>query len=140
MALTLLQQIRLEVGDTDPSLPILTDTEYEYFLDKNNNSVSRSALDSAKTILFKMAQRTDSTVDIFSIKPSSAARAYMDALKLYIRNPDLNSIYKTVGCYSGGISIADMQANDANLDNNIPIVPSKSPEDRSSPSSTFFTI
>lgn len=129
MALTIIEQVRLEVGDNSVELPILSNEEYEYFLTKNNNSVRRAALDAAKTILFLLSQKTNSRVDLIEISGSQAARAYMDALKMYIRNPDLNTILQNAGGYVGGVSLEDMQANDSNADNNIiktPVEPSYS--------------
>lgn len=119
MSLSAIEQVRLEIGDNSPEFPILSDSEYEYFLSKNNNSVRRASLDAAKTILFILSQKTNSRVDIFEISGSQAARAYMDALKMYIRNPDLNTILQNAGGYVGGVSLEDMQANDSNADNNI---------------------
>lgn len=114
-----IQDIRYELGDTSAEFPIMTDAEYQYFLNKNSNSLQRTAMDAAKSIMLKLSMRTDETVDIFSIKGSSAAKNYIAALQMYIKNPDLNSMYDKVQGYAGGISKADMQANDANLDNNI---------------------
>jgi hypothetical protein len=76
-------------------------------------------MDAAKSIMFKLSMRDDSSVDLFSIKGSAAARNYMQALMMYIKNPDLNSLYDKVQGYASGISKADMIANDSNADNNI---------------------
>jgi hypothetical protein len=127
MPLTTLQQIRYELGDVDVALPIMSDSEYEYFLEKNNNSVRRAALDAAKTILFKLSMKGDHSVDILSVKGSKAAEAYRMALQLYIKNPDLNTLLQNASGYAGGISLIDIQSNIDNLDNNIvqsPINPS----------------
>lgn len=137
MALTLIQQVRLEIGDNVPEFPILSDDEYTYFLDKNNQSVRRTALDAAKTILFILSQKTNSRVDIFEISGSQAARAYMDALKVYIKSPDLNTVLQNAQGYVGGVSIQDMQANDANTDNNIVEMPTE-PSYRAP--DTFFNV
>lgn len=119
MALTNLQKIRYELGDVDPGFPIMSDSEYEYFLEKNNDQVRRASLDAAKTILFKLSMTaSDSTVDIFSLKGSKAAEAYRQALVMYIKNPDLNEVLQNVKAYFGGVSKTDMEANDANIDNN----------------------
>lgn len=114
-----IQALRYELGDTSPELPIMSDDEYSYFLSKNDYVVRRAAMDAAKSIMLKLSMRDDSVVDVFSIKGSAAARNYMQALQLYIKNPDLNSLYEKVQGYAGGISKEDMQANDSNLDNNI---------------------
>lgn len=111
--------LRIELGDTSPEFPIMNDDEYNYFLSKHDWNIRRASMDAAKSIMLKLSMRTDETVDIFSIKGSSAAKNYMQALQMYIKNPDLNNLYDTVQGYAGGISKADMQANDANLDNNI---------------------
>jgi hypothetical protein len=111
--------LRIELGDTSPEFPIMSDEEYNYFLSKHDWNIRRAAMDAAKSIMLKLSMRTDDTVDLFSIKGSAAARNYMQALQIYIKNPDLNNLYDTVQGYAGGISKSDMQANDANLDNNI---------------------
>ena len=111
--------IRIELGDTSNEWPIMSDDEYNYFLSKHDWSIRRASMDAAKSIMLKLSMRTDETVDIFSIKGSSAAKNYMQALQMYIKNPDLNAMYDKVQGYAGGISKSDMQANDSNLDNNI---------------------
>lgn len=111
--------LRIELGDTSPEFPIMADEEYSYFLSKHDWNIRRASMDAAKSIMLKLSMRSDETVDIFSIKGSSAAKNYMQALQLYIKNPDLNAMYDKVQGYAGGISKSDMQANDANLDNNI---------------------
>lgn len=119
MALTLLQQIRYELGDVDTLMPLMTDTEYEYFLEKHASNVRRASLDAGRVILLKLSMRGDETVDIFSVKGSKAAEAYRMALELYLKNPDLNPVYNNVTGYAGGVSLSDMQANIDNADNNI---------------------
>ena len=140
MSLTLIQQVRFLVQDNVPGLYIISDDEIQYLLDKNSNNVNRAAVEAARIILFNLSMRSDSVVDIFSVKSSSSAKAYIEALKLFIRDPNLSGVLSNINGYAGGISISDMQANDANLDNNIPVPPSQSPESVNIPSSTFFTI
>jgi hypothetical protein len=111
--------LRIELGDTSPEFPIMSDDEYNYFLSKHDWNIRRASMDAAKSIMLKLSMRTDETVDIFSIKGSSAAKNYMMALQLYIKNPDLNTLYDKVQGYAGGISKEDMLKNDTNLDNNI---------------------
>lgn len=111
--------LRIELGDTSAEFPIMSDAEYSYFLNKNNWNIRRAAMDAAKSIMLKLSMRSDESVDLFSIKGSATAKNYMQALQIYIKNPDLNNLYDTVQGYAGGISKSDMQANDANLDNNI---------------------
>ena len=127
MALTDIQKLRLEVGDVDISFPILDDTSYEYFLQKHSNNLNRAGLDAARAILFQISTRNSETVDVFSVKNTSA-ESYRQALLLYIKDPTLNPLYQNLKGYVGGVSISDMDANNANLDNNIIQSPSDSGE------------
>lgn len=117
MAFTDIQKVRIEIADTDINFPILSDDEYEYLLEKNYSSIRTAAIDAARIILMKLSiSSSDQTVDIFSIKGSKAAEQYREALKLYLKNPDLNPLLSTAMPYMGGLSRTDMEANNANLD------------------------
>lgn len=110
--------VKMEVGDMDVTFPMLSDTEYTYFIDKNDASIRRASLDCARAILFKLSMRGDETVDIFSLKGSKAAEAYRMALMLYIKNPEFNPVMTSASIYAGGISLSDMQSNVDTTDNN----------------------
>ena len=125
MAYTDIQKVRIEVADVDPGFTLLADDEYSYLLEKNNNSIVRASVDAARIILLKLSQQTDETVSIFSIRGSKAAEQYRLALELYIKNPQLNPLYNNLQGYFGGVSISDMEANNANPDNNIVENPGK---------------
>ncbi len=118
MAFTDIEKVRIEVADTDINFPILSDDEYEYLLEKNNNSIRASGIDAARIILMKLSiNSSDQVVDIFSIKSAKAAEQYREALKLYLKSPDLNPLMNTAMPYAGGISLSDMVANNSNSDN-----------------------
>ena len=125
MAYTDIQKVRIEVADLDPGFPLLSDDEYSYILEKNNNSIVRAATDAARIILLKLSQQTDETVSIFSVRGSKAAEQYRLALELYIKNPQLNPLYNNLQGYFGGVSLSDMSANNSNADNNIVENPGK---------------
>ena len=135
MAVTpeMILQVRYEIGDNlDPALPILSDVEIEYFLTKNNESIIRASVDCARVVLFKLSmQGNDTTVDVLSIKGSKAAQAYKQALELFIKDPKLNGLMNNIQMYIGNTSIADMAANNQNLDN--PVVKPPVPERRTIP-------
>ena len=126
----MINAVRIEVADTNPALPILSDEEITYFLNKQNGSVRKASLDAARVILLKLSQSGDEVVGIISIKGSRVAAEYRESLKLYLNNPHLNPILDGLGSfvdadgktqnpvYAGGISVSDMQANTANPDNN----------------------
>lgn len=126
MAWTDIQKVRIEVADLDPTFPLLSDDTYSYYLEKNNNSIPRTSLEAARTILLLLSQRGNETVDIFSISGSKTAEQYRLALQMYIKDQYLNPLNQTLQGYVGGVSLSDMEANDANLDNNIVSSPSNS--------------
>ena len=127
MAYTDIQKVRLSVADIDPTLPILTDTDYEYFLEKNNNSITRASIDAARTILLVLSQRGEETIDIFSIKGSKAAEQYRLALQLFLTSPSTNPVLQNARGWIGGVSNADIIENLNNSDNNPVTAPSESP-------------
>ena len=121
-----IQAVRYELNDNTPGLYILDDDTVSYFIDKNNGSIARASLDAAKTILFKLSiESTDEVVSVLSLKGSKAAEQYRQALQLYIKDPSLNPLLGNATVWAGGISKADIEANNANCDNNIPPLASK---------------
>jgi hypothetical protein len=117
MAISAIQECRLSVGDNDPALPLLADEVYQFYLDKYSGSVSRASMDAARAILMQLSMRTDESVDVFSFKSSSSTRTYMESLKMFLRDPSMNPLYNTAGMYASGISVSDIEANNANSDN-----------------------
>ena len=129
MAVTpeMIMQVRYETQDVTPGLYILDDTTITYYLTKNNESITRASMDAARAILMRLAMTsTEEIVDVLSIKTRFQASEYRQALQLYLSNPNLNPVLNNVRGYVGGVSLSDMQANDANTDNNIVSSPSNS--------------
>lgn len=127
---TQIAQVRYELGDNDPAFPLMSDSEYSYFIDKNNGSIRRSMLDCAKTILFKLSMRGEETVDIFTIKGHRVAEQYRQTLMMFIKNPQFNPALTMASIFAGGTSVSDMQANDENEDTNsveTPLNPKRKP-------------
>lgn len=126
----LINAVRVETGDTDPALPILSDEEITYALNKYNLSINKAWPQAATWILFKLAQSGDDIVGIISTKGSKVAEQYRLALQMKLKDPTLNPILDGLASYvdangktqnpvyAGGISVSDMQANNANSDNN----------------------
>ena len=121
-----IQDIRYELSDTDPNFPLLSDDEIAYYLQKNGDSLGRTSIDCARAILMKLSMRDSVSIDIFALRGPQSAAQYMQALKMYIRDPNLNPLYQNAQGYVGGVSKSDMQANDCNIDNNIVKQPSNS--------------
>jgi hypothetical protein len=111
--------VRMEVQDIDPAFPFLSNETISYFVDKNNGSIPRASLDSARAILLQLSMRSNETVDIFSLSNSKTASAYKEALLLFISNPTLNPVLNAANSqlYFGGTSVAANKANTNNSDN-----------------------
>ena len=118
MALTPLQQVRLLVQDSIPGLYFCSDDEINFFLDRNSQNVNRASLEVARVILLNLSMRSDSTVDILSIKSSKAAASYALALQLFLKDASLNPVLTNCSGFAGNISLTDMQANVDDKDNN----------------------
>lgn len=118
MALTTIEQVRLLIQDNSPGLYLISDEELDFLLERNNDSVNRTSLEAAKIVLLNLSMRGDESVDIFSLKGSKAAEQYRLALQMFIKDPSLNPVYQNLQGYFGGVSKSDMEANDANVDNN----------------------
>ena len=128
MALSLNQQVRLLCQDNTPGLYIISDDEIDFLLERNNNSVDKAVYEALQIMLRYLAQRGDESIDIFSIRGSKSAEQLRLAIELYLKDPANNPLYKNLKGYVGGVSISDMDANNANLDNNIIQSPSDSGE------------
>lgn len=115
LPLTRRDQVRLKVGDIDPDQPILDDETYNHFLDVNNNSIGRAAIDAARTLLFYLTRYTRERTGQIEVYGGEWATNYRKALEMFLKDPNLNAI--TPVPYAGGISKADMQANNDNSDN-----------------------
>lgn len=114
MALTPIEEVRLLVGDFgDPE--ILTDEDYQYFLDKYDGNVNRAAQDAARSIMFYLARwnTRERTGDIEVW--NDWANAYRKALESFINDPNFN--VPNAIAYAGGTSKQDMLVNDSTQDN-----------------------
>ena len=128
MALTLNQQVRLLCQDNTPGLYIISNDEIDFLLQRNNNNVDKAVYEALQIMLRYLAQRGDESIDVFSIRGSKSAEQMRLAIELYLKDPANNPLYKNLKGYVGGVSISDMDANNANLDNNIIQSPSDSGE------------
>lgn len=113
--------VRMNTGDLEAGLYIVSDDEISYHLTNSNGSIARASIDTARLTLLKISlNATDETVSILSLKSSKQAEAYREALKLYISNPYLNPLLGNASAWAGNISKADISTNNSTLDNNIP--------------------
>ena len=81
-------------------------------------------MDAARIILLNLSiNSNDRTVDVLSIKNSKAAEAYREALRLFVSNPNLNSMYAYLTAYGSGIDRNEMLANVADENINAVVPP-----------------
>ena len=111
MSLTDIEKLRIEIQDLDVTFPILSDDTYAYLLEKHSNVITRAAMDAARMALMQLSQRGNETVDIFSIKGSTVAEQYRQALMFYIKDPANNPVLQNCKGWVGGVFLDDMQKN-----------------------------
>lgn len=114
MALTEIEAIRLEIG---VPVELMSDSELQYFLDNNSGNVKRASLDVARALLFRLAQFVRQRTSEIEQYASDYFKNYMEALKLYISDPNLNSKIQFAMPYAGGVSRSDVRENIATFDN-----------------------
>jgi hypothetical protein len=93
--------------------------------DLRRDARDKAVYEALQIMLRYLAQRGDESIDVFSIRGSKAAEQMRLAIELYLKDPANNPLYKNLKGYVGGVSISDMEANNADLDNNIVENPGK---------------
>ena len=129
MALTGIQKIKLELGLVDGASDILSDEEIAYFLEKNNNSIRKAALDAAKTVLFILSTRVHEKIEMLEIWGHTWFENYMKTLQMYINDPNYSIALESAKAYAGGISVSDIRSNINNPDNLVVDVDVSIPKD-----------
>ena len=102
--------IRLRVGDTSSGNQLLQDEEIEAFIGSEGNQWAAAIL-AAESIAGTFARLTDKTVGKFRIAKGGASDHYY-ALADRLRT----EMGHRAGVYAGGVSVADMEADDADTD------------------------
>lgn len=150
MAFTDIEIVRLEIADTDPAMPILSDEEIQYFIDKNEGSLRKAIVECARCILFRISSSIFEKVDVLEVRGSDYFNQYKQALEMLIKDPEYGSVGKAM-VYAGGVYLSDIQNNLENTDLNtvhveksIPtegagfIVNNESPFNRTSTAPLYF--
>ena len=109
--LTVLEQVRLKIGDTDSNKALLQDEEIQLFLDANGNDVTSTSVDAVKCILAQLARQTDRQAGNLSGTRSQKTQHYRELLRdleaevSYDLNPSI-----------GGLSLAARNLVEADSD------------------------
>lgn len=118
MALTPIESVRLLIGDIpgSPFYPLYTDEQIQEFLDLTNQNIQQAARLAAISASFILAgwstrERTGD-IEVWN----SLSTQYLKALENVINNPILE-LPNGMMPYAGGISWADVCANNQNPDN-----------------------
>ncbi len=129
MALDAVSAIKLEIGLVGSAEGILSNAELQYFLDKNNQSVKKAALDAAKTVLFILSQLTHTKASELESWDHDWFNNYYKTLQMYLNDSNFSFAINGAMPYAGGISVADIRANIENYDNLIVDVDAGIPTD-----------
>lgn len=109
-------RVRVAVSDT-AEIPYLNDDTIQFYIDKNNGNERKAVIECGLVILGILSRGASySKVNEIIFDGKNSAKAYKDFL-LMITNPRYSG--DVMGGYAGGISISDMEANEADTDNNL---------------------
>ena len=115
-------RVRIMIGDIDPTMSLVSDGWYDYYLTQYSNNEKQTAIEVAKKILAQYAnsaarERTDQ-VEYYGKEQFDA---YLEWLKQLISDPNLGLLSAAMP-YLGGSSKSDMVANDLVTDNVRPCI------------------
>ena len=112
-ATSITDRLRLNVGDIY-SVEILDDATYTYYYTKNEQNERRATRDLFTVLLFALSRYTHEKAGQIEVWGSDYFRNYLDAVKLAITNPSIDSI--TAMPFAGGISRSDMDTRASDTD------------------------
>ena len=112
-ATSITDRLRLNVGDIH-SVEILDDETYTYYYTKNEQNERRATRDLFTVLLFALSRYTHEKAGQIEVWGSDYFRNYLDAVKLAITNPSIDSI--TAIPFAGGISRTDMDTRASDTD------------------------
>jgi len=109
-----IDRIRLNVGDIWDDMEMLTDADYQYFLDAADGNERRATMDAVRAILFKLTRMTRERTGDIDVYGAEWFNNYFKALQLILKDPNIS--ISVAMPYAGGISRSDMEANRCNPD------------------------
>ena len=113
------ERIKAILGDNDPLNPYISDQDYALFLEEANGNVLLGSLYAARAIRGRFSTAIDEEVGREKVKFSQLFSQFNDLIKDLEKQVSKSALGGS-GIYAGGISNADMIANDRNRDNRRP--------------------
>ncbi|MCK9628452.1 MAG: hypothetical protein M0R37_07660 [Bacteroidales bacterium] len=109
-------KVRLEIGDTDSSAPLVYDEELDVYLGNYSNSILKTAAAVCDMLAVKFARYYDFDTDGQSFKRSQMSKQYAELAKtLKNRATGLVALDTTrVDGYSSDVATSDVGASDEN--------------------------
>lgn len=102
--------VRLLIGDTDSSDPLLSDAEIAFYLSENGSNNYRAGSEACKAIAAKLARLPDFSAG--SVRITNRRDEFLKLADTLSRR----AITTTVAPYAGGISKTDKQTGEENTD------------------------
>ncbi len=102
--------VRLLIGDTDSTDPLLSDAEIAFYLSENGDNVYRAGSEACKAIAAKLARLPDFSAGSVSI--TSRRAEFLSLAETLGRK----AITATVAPYAGGISKSDKRTREEGAD------------------------
>ena len=106
-------QVRFQIGDTNPEDPLLTDEEIEYLLSLYNNTPMNTSIRCCETLVSKFSRLADEAVGQVKISYSQIADTY---LKKTIPMLRARLAMEDSQFYAGGISQNDKHTQAMDFD------------------------
>lgn len=114
-----IDKVRVNVADTDPDDELISNDLYQYWLDSESDTdkkVNSATVEAVDFLVAKFARYTEEKTGEVQAKYQHLYEHYKD-LSDRIKDP-VNGILSAPQIYAGGISCADIEANNDNPDNN----------------------
>jgi hypothetical protein len=103
--------LRLTLGDTDPSDPLLYDGEVAYFLGKNGGNVAQACYQACGAIIARLSRLCDERVGEVSLSLSQKLKGYLELQTTLERDTGTGAKF-----FCGGISRSQVRTNRMNPD------------------------
>ena len=116
-----LNSVRLLVGDTDSSDPLVQDEEITFALSQANNNVYYAAAWICRVIAAKFSRMVTTQIDgALSAHYSDRAKQYQQ-LATQVEAQGKKTSGKSLGVFGGGISVAAVEVNNQDTDRIQPV-------------------